>query len=60
MTDAGTLKDAADISAGDNVIINGKTIKYTSDHQNQKLALERLGDDLINPDTGVFTNQRCV
>ncbi len=53
----GTLKDA-DISADDNsIIINGKTVKCTSDRNPENLPWRDWEIDLIIESTGVFTSK---
>lgn len=53
----GTLKDA-DISADDNsIIINGKTVKCTSDRNPENLPWKDWDIDLIIESTGVFTSK---
>lgn len=53
----GTLKDA-DISADDNsIIVNGKTVKCTSDRNPEKLPWKDWEIDLIIESTGVFTSK---
>ncbi len=53
----GTLKDA-DISADDNsIIVNGKTVKCTSDRNPENLPWKDWEIDLIIESTGVFTSK---
>jgi len=53
----GTLKDA-DISADDNsIIVNGKTVKCTSDRNPENLPWKNWEIDLIIESTGVFTSK---
>jgi len=53
----GTLKDV-DISADDNsIIVNGKTIKCTSDRNPENLPWKAWEIDLIIESTGVFTSK---
>lgn len=53
----GTLKDA-DISADENsIIVNGKTVKCTSDRNPEKLPWKEWEIDLIIESTGVFTSK---
>ncbi|MES1023755.1 type I glyceraldehyde-3-phosphate dehydrogenase [Gloeocapsa sp. BRSZ] len=53
----GTLKNA-DISADDNsIIVNGKTVKCTSDRNPENLPWKEWEIDLIIESTGVFTSR---
>lgn len=53
----GTLKDA-DISADENsIIVNGKTVKCTSDRNPENLPWKEWEIDLIIESTGVFTSK---
>lgn len=53
----GTLKDV-DISADDNsIIVNGKTVKCTSDRNPENLPWKAWEIDLIIESTGVFTSK---